>query len=75
MTKLLEAAIEAARRLPEERQDDVARAVLGWIEFDAELVPTNPDDVEAIRRGLAEIRRGEFATDEEVQATFARFRR
>jgi predicted transcriptional regulator len=35
--------------------------------------PTDPAHIEAIRRGLAQIRRGEFATDEEIEAVYRSF--
>ena len=73
MTKLLQDLIERARRLPDERQDYLAQALLGLIDDGIEPEVTNPDHVVAIREGLAQVRRGEFAGDEEVEAAFRRF--
>jgi hypothetical protein len=73
MTALLDRAIKAARSLPPEAQDDVARAVLQLVGDDDErLVPLTPEEEAAIAASRAAARRGEFATDEEVQAVWAK---
>lgn len=74
MTKLLEAAMEAASRLPDDQQDYVAQAVLGLLNLRSGPLPIHPDDLEAVLEGLAQAERGEFASDEEVEAIFARHR-
>jgi hypothetical protein len=56
MTKLLELAVEAVRRLPPETQDDIARALVALAGKDEE-----PEDIElahlpAIMEGLAQLR-------------------
>lgn len=73
MTKLLADLIERASRLPDERQDYIARAPLGL--FDVEMGPesTDPAHVAAIREGLAQVQRGEFATEAEIDAAFRSF--
>jgi hypothetical protein len=75
MTKLLEHALEAVRRLPPDAQDEIARAML-------ELAATNvePEEIEAahlpaVLDGLAQARRREFASHAEVEAAFRRFDR
>ncbi len=73
MTKLLEQAIEAARRLPPGEQDDIARAIMQLAGADAASpVPLMPDEREAIAKSKAAAARGEFATDEEVRAVWAK---
>jgi hypothetical protein len=73
MMALLDRAIKAARSLPPEAQDDVARAVLQLVGDDDErLVPLTPEEEAAIAASRAATRRGEFATDEEVQAVWAK---
>ena len=74
MTKLLTTATDVVGRLSDEQQDDIARTMLGLAELYADPASTNPDHVDAIREGLAQVRAGEFATEEEVTAAFARFR-
>jgi hypothetical protein len=73
MTELLELAMQSASQLPAERQDYVARELLRLLEGERIPEPTNPEHIEAIRRGLAQIRRGEFATDEEIEAVYRSF--
>jgi hypothetical protein len=73
MTKLLEQAFEAARLLSPEAQDEIARAVLNLASSDQEPEPLDPADLAAVLDGLAQARRGEFATETEVEAAFRRF--
>ncbi|WP_346659819.1 hypothetical protein [Bradyrhizobium sp. 200] len=73
MTKLLDEAVEAVRRLPSADQDDIALAIMRLAGSD----PTAPvvlssDEREAIARSKAAAQRGEFATDEQVRAVWAK---
>lgn len=75
MTKLLEKALEVVRRLPPDSQDEIALAMLtlsgteeGAEEVDAAHLP-------AVLEGLAQAKRREFATDDEIEAAFRRFDR
>jgi hypothetical protein len=74
MTKLLEQAVDAVRNLPADAQDEIARLMLSLAGND-EPEPIDPADLVAVKRGLAEAKRGEFATDDEVKAAFDRFGR
>ena len=73
MTRLLEKALDAVRQLPPESQDDIARLLLRLAKGEDDPEPIDPDHLPAVLEGLGQIRRGEFATDEEVQAAFRRF--
>ena len=73
MTKLLDAAVEAARKLPAESQDEIARVVLHLAASEEEPEPIAAAHLPAVLEGLAQARRREFATDEEVEAAFRRF--
>jgi len=73
MTKLLEEALEAVRRLPPSSQDDIARAMLVLAGDAGEPEPVDPAHLPAVLEGLAQAKRGEFATDHEVEAAFRRF--
>ena len=68
MTKLLEDAIEKARRLPVNRQDEAARVLLSVVEQDG------PESPQLTEEQAAEVRRRldnrDYATDEEVNAFF-----
>jgi hypothetical protein len=75
MSKLLEKAIEAVRKLPADSQDEIARAMLSLCGNDGEPEIIDPDDLSAVLEGLAQARRREFATDEEVEAALRRFDR
>jgi DNA-binding transcriptional regulator YdaS (Cro superfamily) len=70
MTKLLEQAIEAVRRLPADSQDDIARAILNLAEKELAAEPVDPTHLAAILEGLTQAKRREFATDDEVEAAF-----
>jgi hypothetical protein len=74
MTELLEQAIAEIRELPEADQDRAAGLLLTFI---ANRKPPEPLDREtraAILEGLAQAERGEFVSDEEMAAFFARHR-
>ena len=73
MTKLLERAVEAVRRLTPEAQDEIARTMLQLAGGDAEPEPIDPADLSAVLKSLAQADRGEFATDAQVEAAFRRF--
>jgi predicted transcriptional regulator len=71
MTDLLHDAVEALQRLPPERQDYITRVILALAD-DGEPEEIDPRDLSAVSDGLAQIERGEFASDEEVQALLLR---
>ena len=73
MTKLLAQALEAVRDLPPDAQDDIARIVLQFAGRD-EPVPLalSPDGREAIDCSKSAAARGEFASNEEVRAVWAK---
>jgi DNA-binding TFAR19-related protein (PDSD5 family) len=75
MTKLLEQALEAVRRLPPESQDEVARAMLHLAAGEGVPEPVAPAHLEAVLEGLAQAQRREFATDSEIEEAFRRFDR
>jgi predicted transcriptional regulator len=71
MTKLLEKAIAKARELPAEDQDAVAVTVLAMAE-ETPIVALDDETRAAIREGLEQARRGEFVTEEEIEAIWKR---
>ena len=73
MSKLLEDAISAVRRLPPSMQDEIARAMLVLAGKDDEVYILTPEERAAIAESDAEVERGEFASDEEVRAVWAKF--
>ena len=73
MTKLLERAVEAARRLPPGEQDEIARLVLSLAgEDDAAPVTLTPEERTAVAISKAATARGEFASDEETRAVWVK---
>ncbi len=72
MTKLLEKAIAAVRKLSPERQDELAEVLLS-ASSDIPLQVTE-DERLAIEAGLADANAGRFATGEDVHALFAKHR-
>ena len=74
MTKLLDQALDVARNLPPATQDDIARVVLRLAGENDEEPPVAlaPHERAAIAASKAAAARGEFATDEQVRATWAK---
>jgi hypothetical protein len=72
MTRLLEQAIETVSALPDDVQDDLARMLLQLAGVEQPLYELTPEEAADIDASLAEAERGEFATDEEVCAMWAK---
>jgi predicted transcriptional regulator len=72
MTKLLDKALEAVRRLPPSSQDEIAHAMLTLAGDEGEPEAIDPAHLPAVLEGLAQAKRGEFATDEQVRAVWAK---
>jgi hypothetical protein len=73
MTKLLDQALEVARGLPSDAQDEIARIVLQLAGSDeAAPLALSADERAAVAISKAAAGRGEFATDEQVRATWAK---
>ena len=72
MTDLLEHAVAVARTLSADAQDDIARLVLQLAANDATPVPLTSEERAAVARSKAAAARGEFATDEQVRAVWAK---
>lgn len=74
MTKLLDQALEAARNLSPAAQDDIARVVLQLAGGADQETPVTLSTGEraAITASKAAAARGEFATDEQVRAAWAK---
>jgi hypothetical protein len=75
MTKLLEQALEAVRRLPQDSQDEIARTILHLATSDGAPETVAPAHLAAVLEGLAQAQRREFAGDVEVEEAFRRFDR
>ncbi len=72
MTKLLDQAIEAARVLSPEVQDGVARLVFQLAGDEEAPVILSAEERAALDLSKAAAARGEFATDEQARAVWAK---
>jgi hypothetical protein len=75
MTDLLEKAIVSVRRLAPEQQDEIAQLLLSLAGDAGAPEEIDPEHLPHVLEGLAQAERGEFVSDEAIQATFARFLR
>ena len=74
MTKLLDQAVAKIRELPEADQDMAAEILFALAAKRDEPIELDDETRAAIREGLAEAERGEFVSDEDMEAFFARHR-
>jgi predicted transcriptional regulator len=75
MNAKLKDIIDRAETWPPEAQEELAQIAL---EIEAQIkegYPLTAEDLEAIDRGLQDAAQGRFATDEQVEAVFAKYRR
>ena len=75
MIKALEQAIEKVKKLSRERQEYAAEVLEQIAEADDEVYSLSDEERRLVREGLAELDRGEVATDMEVRAVFDKYRR
>ncbi|ACS41945.1 MAG: hypothetical protein ACAH20_04060 [Methylobacteriaceae bacterium] len=73
MTDLLDKAITAARNLPPEVQDAIARMVLSYAGEEQAVYRFTPEEEAEQDEADAAEARGDFATDEEVRAIWAKY--
>jgi predicted transcriptional regulator len=74
MTKLFDHAVSTVSELPAEMQDEVARIMLSFVNENEEIYVLSPEEEADIDEALAEVERGELATDEEVRSVLAKYR-
>jgi len=70
MTKLLEKAIRKVRDLPDAAQDEAAAFLLILAANRGKPVRLDDETRAAVREGLGQAQRGEFASDEQIAALF-----
>jgi hypothetical protein len=75
MTDLMQKALAAVRNWADERQNEAAEMLLAMDRLGPDAYRASPEELAAIDEALAETARGEFASDAEVEAAFARFRK
>jgi hypothetical protein len=73
MTKLFERAVETVRGLAPETQDALARLVLQLArDDDRSPIAMSVDDEASFAESMAEAERGEFVSDQTIQAFWAK---
>ncbi len=75
MTQLLNRAIARAHEMSPEMQDEVARLVLLYVGETEPVIQLTPEEEADLREADEEIARGDLATEEEMQAIWAKYRR
>jgi predicted transcriptional regulator len=75
MNKRLETLLDRISSWPEEAQTELIESILEIESKHLGLYRLSDEERAAVRRGLAEMRAGRLATDEEVAAVFNRYRK
>ena len=70
----IDSILDRVRTWPEDRQEDAARILLAMEGEDSGVYRLSDEERAEIRAALAEVERGEVASDEEVAAVFNRYR-
>jgi hypothetical protein len=73
MTKLLEEAVEKLSQLPKGRQDELARMLIDVAADDLHPYQLTGDEAAAVGAAMAQEKRGEFASDEQVASMWRRW--
>ena len=73
MTKLMEQAIEKVSLLAEGRQNELAQMLIDVAAQDLHPYVFTDEERKGIEEGLAEMQRGEFASDADVAEMWKRF--
>jgi hypothetical protein len=75
MIKALEQAIEKVRRLSKERQEYAAEVLEQIAQADDEIYHLTDEERRLVDEGLAELARGEVASEADVRAVFDKYRK
>ena len=73
MTKLLDRAIEAAKELPAEMQDEIARVMLTLVGKGESVHQLTAEEEASFAKSLEQAARREFAPAEQVQAIWTKY--
>ena len=74
MSDLLDRAIAGVRDLPPEQQDEIASWIMQWTSDDASPVVLTAEEERSLEASLGQAARGEFASAEDIQALWAKYR-
>jgi len=72
MTKLFDQAVDTVRSLPADAQDELARLLLQLAGQEQPAIALTADEAASFEVSLSEAARGVRATDEQVQAVWAK---
>ena len=75
MTELMEKALASVRSWPAEQQDEAAEILLALGRLGTGSFQASDAELRAVDEAMAQVERGEYATEAEVEAALARFRR
>lgn len=73
MTELLEHAVETVRALSPEMQDELARVILQLAGKEQPAMDLTPAEEASFQTSFEQAELGQFATDEEVRAIWAKY--
>lgn len=72
MTELLDHAMDGAQSLPPEAQDEIARIVLAYAGEDQGVIQLTVEEEASFTESLAQAERRQFATEEQIEAVWAK---
>jgi hypothetical protein len=72
MTELLERAVQSLRGLPPETQDALARILQQLVGDDPSIVTLSAEEKASFQTSFTQAERGEFATEEQIKAVWAK---
>ncbi|OHV16007.1 hypothetical protein BK022_15035 [Methylorubrum extorquens] len=75
MTDLLERAVATARGLSPEMQDEIARLVLAYAGEEQSVILLTPEEEADLAESDVEEARGDFATEDQMRAIWAKYGR
>lgn len=73
MTKLLDRALSVARDLPPGMQDEIASFVLMMAGEEQPIIQLTPAEEASLELSLDQASRREFATNDQIRATWAKY--
>ena len=72
MTELLERAVQSLRGLPPATQDAFARILQQLVGDDLSIIALSEEEKASFETSFAQAERGEFATEDEIKAIWAK---
>ncbi len=75
MTELLDKAIQASKNLPAELQDELAHLMMSFLDAEQEPYIMSAEEEASFKTSLEQAARGDFASEERMQAIWTRFSR